>query len=206
MNVDEYTKINHKKASLKNNNSISDNKIKYLKNLITRCLLSIILIISISIFIKINSDNALLVDEYVFKDSLKFTQINKWYQDNLGKILPTNKENTDLVFSNSDIKTSPYSDYLNGVKIELDKSSPVSLLTGGIVVFIGEQKGYGNTVIIQGNDGVDYWYGGITNVNINLYDYLEKNTLIGEANDNFIYIVLEKDNEYLKYEEYINKV
>lgn len=200
--MDEYTKINHKRYSTLED-AKEAKKIKYLKNLVTRILLSIILIISISIFIKVNENNEYLIKEYVFKDSLKFTKINNWYQDKFGSLIPKIKDNTDLVFSNSDIKTSNYSDYLDGVKISLDKSSPISILNGGIVVFIGNQEGYGNTVIIQGNDGIDYWYGGITNTNINLYDYLEKDTLIGEAKENFIYLVLQKDNKFLNYEEYI---
>ena len=71
------------------------------------------------------------------------------------------------------------------------------------MVFIGEKSSYGNTLIIQGNDGIDYWYGGITNTSVNLYDYLEKDTLVGEAKENYIYLVLQKDREFLNYEEYI---
>ena len=37
----------------------------------------------------------------------------------------------------------------------------------------------GNTVIIQGVDGVDIWYGNLTNVSVKLYDYVEKDKLIG---------------------------
>ena len=92
---------------------------------------------------------------------------------------------------------------MDGVRIDVDKGTPISLLNGGIVVFIGEKEGYGNTLILQGNDGVDYWYGDITNINVNLYDYLEKDTLIGESLDNYIYLVLQKEGTYISYEEYI---
>ena len=60
MNIDDYTKITHKRySSLKTQDE--SKKIKYLKNLITRILLSIILIISIAIFIKCNDDNKALI-------------------------------------------------------------------------------------------------------------------------------------------------
>lgn len=202
MNIDEYTRISHKRKS-----SIEvkdEKKIKYLKNLITRVLLSIILIISIGIFIKLDENNLFLVDEYIFKDSLKFTKINNWYQDKFGELLPNVSNNAELVFSSSDFMKNNYSKYSDGVKIDLSINSPISLINGGIVVFIGEKDNYGNTLIIQGNDGIDYWYGGITNIGVNLYDYLEKDTLIGEAKDNYIYLVLEKNGEYLDYEEYIS--
>ena len=50
MNIDEYMKISHKKYS--NSNSNTNEKVKYLKFFITRILLSIILVISISIYTK----------------------------------------------------------------------------------------------------------------------------------------------------------
>ena len=38
------------------------------------------------------------------------------------------------------------------------------------------------------------------------FQNLDKDTLIGEAIDDFIYIVLQKDGNYLKYEEYLAKI
>ena len=201
--MDEYTRISHKRPSSNTDNNLDDKKIKYLKNLITRILLSLILVISICIFIKLDSNNKVLIEEYIFKDSLEFTKINNWYQDNIGKIVPELNENSALVFSSDGLKKNAYTSYKDGVKIEVDKNSPISLINGGIVVFIGNKDGYDNVLILQGNDGIDYWYGGITNVNVNLYDYLEKDTLIGESQENYIYLIMEKDGKYLNYEEYI---
>ena len=200
--MEDYTKISHKRYSEQSSN-ISDKKIKYLRSLLTRSLLSVILVISLCIIMKVNTNSVALFKEYILTDSLEFTKINKWYQDKFGKIIPSVPDNSDLVFSNDDLTKNKYTTYLDGVKIEVSKGSPISLLCGGIVVYLGDKEGYGNTLIIQGNDGIDYWYGGITNTSVNLYDYLEKDTLIGEAQDNFIYLVLQKDNTYLSYEEYL---
>lgn len=194
MNKYEY-RISHKKN---NNDNI---KIKYLKNLISRILISIILVISICIFIKIDNNNTILVNKYLFEESIKFTKINNWYQNKIGKIIPNIKDNSTMVFSSKDLTKNSYEKYLDGVKINIDKGNPVSLLNGGIVIFIGEKDNYNNTIIIQGNDGIDYWYGNITNISVNLYDYLEKDTLIGESIDNYIYLVLQKDGNYINYEE-----
>ena len=77
MNIDDYTKITHKRySSLKTQDE--SKKIKYLKNLITRILLSIILIISIAIFIKCNDNNKTLINKYLFQENFKFTKVNKW--------------------------------------------------------------------------------------------------------------------------------
>lgn len=77
-------------------------------------------------------------------------------------------------------------------------------MASGVVVFSGEKEGYGNTVIIQGIDGADIWYGNLENVSINLYDYIEANTVIGNVVDEYLYLVIKKDNEYIKYEDYQN--
>ena len=100
-----------------------------------------------------------MVNKYLYEDSLSFTKINNWYQDKFGKLLPKVENKDELVLNSDDFKSYKYSTYKDGVKIDLDKGSPVSLLNGGIVVFIGEKEGYGNTLILQGNDGIDYWYG-----------------------------------------------
>ncbi len=202
MKNNDYTKISHKKHS-----SITyyedSKKIKYLKHLVTRILLSIILIISISIFIKLNSNNSLFIKKYLLEDNLKFTELNKWSQKYLGKIIPQVDNNSDLVLNNNDFKSLPYEKYHDGVKITMPKNNPITILNGGIVVFMGEKDDYGNTIIIQGNDGLDYWYGNITNSSINLYDYVDKDTLIGEASGDYIYLVLQKDGQYLSYDEYL---
>lgn len=199
MNIEEYIKNRHR-DNLKIENK-NDKKIKYLKFLVTRILLSIILLMITCIFLKIDDKNILLVEKYLFEDSLEFTKINNWYQENMGEILPTIKEDTNLVFSSSELKTSEYEKYENGVKIKLSNNQPVSTLHGGIVVFIGEKDNYGNTLILQGNDGIDYWYGGITNLAVNLYDYVEKDTLIGETINNYLYLVLQENGEFIGYEE-----
>lgn len=196
MNIEEYIKNRHRNNEVVVNNK----KIIYLKFLITRVLLSIILIISISIFIKIDDKNILLIEKYIFEDSLKFTKINNWYKSNVGEILPSMNDNTSLVFSSSDIKNSEYETYQNGVKIMVNKGQVVSTFNGGIVVFIGEKENYGNTLILQGNDGIDYWYGGIENLSVNLYDYLEKDTLIGETSNSYLYLVLQKNGEFISYD------
>lgn len=195
MNVEEYIRKRHQ------NNGEDSKKIKYLKFLITRVLLSIIIIISICIYMKIDDKNVLLVEKYLFEDNLEFTKINNWYQENIGTIIPSVKENSNLVFSSNDIFNKNYEVYENGVKFSAQKNQPVSILNGGIVVFIGEKDNYGNTVIIQGNDGIDYWYGGISNLSVNLYDYIEKDTLIGETINDYLYLVLQKNGEFISYEE-----
>ena len=79
----------------------------------------------------------------------------------------------------------------------------ITYLESGIVVFIGKKDEYGDTIIIQQIDGIDVWYGNVTNSNIKIYDYVEKGQLLGEVVDNKLYLVFQKKGEYLNYKEYL---
>ena len=79
----------------------------------------------------------------------------------------------------------------------------VPTLDEGMVVFIGEKENYGNTIIIENLEGINFWYANINNTSLKLYDYVEKGTFVGEVNKN-LYMVFSKDGNYLNYEEYIN--
>ena len=146
--------------------------------------------------------NLLLYKEYVLTESLPFTKIKGWYEDLFGEVLPKN-DNTQTVFDGK-LVYKEISDYEYGERLTISSKSLVNSLASGVVVFSGEKEGYGNTVIIQGIDGADIWYGNLENVSINLYDYIEAGTVIGNVVDEYLYLVIKKDNEYIKYEDYQN--
>lgn len=173
-----------------------------LKNLLSKFLIAIIFFLSSIIFTNISDNNLLLYKEYVLTESLPFTKIKGWYEELFGEVLPDSKNN-QMVFDGKllykDIK-----DYYDGEVLILNNNTLINNITSGIVVFIGEKDNYNNTVIIQGVDGVDAWYGNLENVSVKLYDYVEKNSVLGQTQDDKLYLVLKKDNDYLKYENYKN--
>ena len=77
------------------------------------------------------------------------------------------------------------------------------MLNSGIVVFSGNKDNYGYTTIIEQVDGIDIWYVGVNTNNLKLYDYVEKGSILGEANTNTIYIYYQKDGNFISYEEYL---
>ena len=79
----------------------------------------------------------------------------------------------------------------------------VNSLSGGLVVYKGNKDNLGNTVIIQGNDGVDIWYIGVVDSNINLYDYINKDSIIGNTEGEYLKLKLVKNGNTISYEEYI---
>lgn len=172
------------------------------KNLLSKFLIAIIFFLVSIIFTNISDNNLLLYKEYVLTESLPFTKIKGWYEELFGEVLPDSKNN-QMVFDGKllykDIK-----DYYDGEELTLNNNTLINNITSGIVVFIGDKDNYNNTVIIQGVDGVDAWYGNLENVSVKLYDYVEKNTVLGQTRDDKLYLVLKKDNNYLKYEDYKN--
>lgn len=197
--MDEYlNKFKNKKKSF-NKVKISLNK-KNINKLITKFMIAIIFFLISIIFTNYSDKNLLLYKEYVFTESLPFTKIKGWYEDLFGEVLPT-QDNSQTVF-NGKLVYKDISEYYDGEKLLVSKNTLVNNITSGVVVFSGEKDNYGNTVIIQGIDGVDIWYGNLENVSVSLYDYIEANTVIGETKDEYLYLVIKKDNEYIKYENY----
>ncbi len=170
--------------------------------IITKILLSTIFLFASLIYIKSDEQNKLSYQDKIFTDSLSFTKINKFYEKHFGNVMPVLKKE-EVVFSNK-ITFSKIENYLEGEVLTIQEKSPISNINGGMVVFVGEKEGYGNTVIIQGNDSYDIWYGNLTNISVKLYDYLEKETILGETKNNKLYLVIKKDNNFIKYEKYKN--
>ena len=193
--------IKNKKKNYLNINSIKNSK--YISNLFSRTLIAIIIILLSVIYINMNNKNLEKYKINLFEKNFSFSKISNIYNKYFGKVIPIEieKGTTKMVF-NEKINYDSIDKYENGFKLNLSNSAVMSL-SDGIVVFIGEKEGYGNTIIVQGSDGVDIWYGNIENIGITLYDYIEKGTMLGEGKDNSLYLVFNKENEYLSYEEYL---
>ena len=194
----KYEKIINKSNSGKDNVSVK----KYIVNLYVRTLVVTIILISLAIIYKSNNDLKDNISSYFFKEDISFTKINKIYDKYLGGILPIKKSSGATEVFDEILSYEDASIYYDGVSLSVSESYLVPVLEEGMVVFIGEKDKYGTTVIIENLDGVDYWYGNISNTSLKLYDYVEKGSLIGEVNNN-LYMVFSKDGNYLNHEEYI---
>ncbi len=197
--MDEYLKMHKmKKKDFNKNNDVSKKKI--ISKYVTKFMLAIIFFLVSVIFTNMSDKNLLLYKEYVLTESLPFTKIKGWYEELFGEVLPKS-DNTQTVMSGK-LVYKEIKDYQDGEVLTVSSKALVNSLTSGVVVFLGEKDGYGNTVIIQGIDGVDIWYGNLENVSVTLYDYIEEGTVIGSIKDEFLYLVIKKDNEFIKYEDY----
>ncbi len=154
------------------------------------------------ITLKANSNIKNFIYDNVYTQNISFAPINKLYKKYFGhNILFDNKENTKLVF-NENLEYSAKEKIDEGLKLTVKENYLVPNLQDGLVIFTGTKDTYGNVVIVQQIDGVDVWYGNLSNINVKLYDYIEKGSLIGNC-DNTLYLIHKKDGEILDYENQI---
>lgn len=190
--------INQNLKSINNNNSNS----RYIQNLFTRTLLSVILVLGCAIFVNLSDKNLLFFKNNLFNNTISFAKINELYTKYFGNIAPDLGPSTVPVFNNTPTFSS-IEQFDNSYKA-LMNTNVISFLESGIVVFSGEKENLGQTVIIQGIDGVDIWYSNLNNSNLTMYDYVEKGDILGEVNNNEIILTFISNGEYISYEKYIS--
>ena len=174
---------------------------KYVNNLCMRILLSIAFILFILILKKCNNSLVQNFKNNLFNRSFNFIKVNKVSQKVLGKDVfyyQNTGDITEVMASSFDSKTK----YYDGEKFNISSNLPIGSISSGVVVFIGNKNEYKNTIIIQGIDGFNIWYGNIKDVNVKTYDYVQEGNLIGAADGDFIYLLIEKNNKYFTYDEY----
>lgn len=141
----------------------------------------------------------------IFEKNFSFAVINKFYHKHFGSPLPFKElfnSKTQQVFEEK-LKYYDSHIYKDGVKLIVDQNYLVPALDGGIVIFIGNKDEYNDVVIVQQSDGVDVWYSNIQNINVKLYDYIAKGSLIGEAQNKEFYLVFYKDGNLIDYKTFI---
>ena len=178
---------------------VNNNKSPKSNSIITKILLSVIFVFISLIYIKSNDKNLENYKKYVFTETISFAKANKLLNKLVDKKIVSDNKETNMVFN--DTSEMLREKYENGTKIKYNSNSIINAKESGIVVFIGEKDNLGNTIIIQGIDGYDIWYSNIKNSNLTIYDYIEKNTIIGESEE--VIITISKDGKYIDYEEYI---
>lgn len=175
---------------------------KFFINLLSKTLVTIILMLLSLILIKSNKDFKTNFYKQVYGTNFSFSKINNLYNKYVAKLDIVDKVATTQSVFNEKLEYKKLEKYKDGVKLFVSSNYLVPIQESGIVVFIGEKEGYGKVVIIQRLDGVDEWYGNISNTDLKLYDYVKRGELLGEVN-NELYLIYRKNGNVLNYEEYI---
>ena len=203
--IEAQNRIKNKRRQYVDQGIVIKESSQYISNLFTRTLLSVILVLICAIFVNLEDENLLFFKDKLFNDTLAFTKINELYVKYFGDIVPDKVNKTTSVFNDASLLTSlePWNDSYKGIV----NSNPVSFLESGIVVFSGNKEGgFGKTVIVQGVDGVDIWYSNLDDVNLTIYDYVEKGNILGNVVDNEIILTFMEDGNYIGYERYISEI
>ena len=119
----------------------------------------------------------------------QFAVVSDWYEGKFGKplaLFPLPNESEKKAV-NGDHYALPASGKIledfevNGqrITIETGKGAEVEAMNEGIVEYVGNQDGFGKTVIIQHSDKSETWYGNLQEISVSLYDYIDKGKKVG---------------------------
>ncbi len=190
----------YKKMCLKNKTNKSMNSIW-----MSKLLISIIIVLVSLIVTNFSSDIKNKFISTVLESNISFNGINNFYHKYVGNLFKDESEKDDnILVSNIDSNVNNLEmEEVNGsYEFNVGQDYPLTFLESGIIVFVGEKDELGNTVIVQGNNGVDLWYSHVLLNDYSLYDYVKKGDNIGTLVDDTLVVTIMKDGNKLKYDEY----
>lgn len=182
---------------------MKENRVKaIITNVVIRLFLVFILVLFGTLIIKKNTNLKGYLYNNIYSNNISFLKIKNYYNKYIGSVIPFENIIKDKQVFNENIKYNNISTYNNGVKLELDSNYSIPIISDGIVIYIGEKDNLNKTVIIEDENGVNHYYGNLDSINVKLYDYVSKNDLLGTAKDNTLYLLFNKNGEYLDYKEF----
>lgn len=190
-------RIKNKKRNTKN----IDNSKRKIKLFLLKFVTITLLFCFLTILVKSNTNIKNSIYKYVYNTNISFSSIKKFYNNHIGNIIPFQNIFEDKKVFNEKLEYKELSTYNKGVKLKLSDNYSIPVIKGGIVIFVGEKENLGKTVIVQQSDGIDAWYGNLSNINVKLYDYIEDNFILGEAANNELYLEFQKDGVNIDYKE-----
>ena len=173
-------------------------------NVLYIVLIKIFVVVILTLIVLILSKSSIKIKDNIKKylyQNIDFSKYMNKYTKYFSEFIPFENFIIDTPVFNEKLEYKSMNKYKDGVSLEVANNYLVPVIESGLVVFIGEKEEYNKTVIIQQVDGIDMWYGNLSDININLYDYVEKGSLLANASNN-LYLVLEKEGKYLDYETY----
>lgn len=197
--MDEYRLLNKKFQKQKTNPYK-----KIITSILNKVLISAILFLVALIMTK-NKTYKDEIYKYVYGYNLSFQEIENLYKKYLGFIVPNSqkKEGTSPV-SSEKLTYDSLTEIEGGVKLKVGKMNPINAIESGLVVFVGEKENLGKTLIIEQTDGVEAWYVGVDIPELKIYDYVEKNAIIGNSEEENISIYFKKKGESIDYKDYLS--
>jgi stage IV sporulation protein FA len=185
--------------------SVEKKTSSWLSNYALKLMFTVVLTLTVLISLKANSKFKTFFYQQVYTKNFSFATLNELYQAQFGSPIPFKDlliDNTKQVF-NEQLTYSDASKYKDGVKLIVANNYLVPAKSNGLVIFVGNKDGYGQTIIIQQTNGIEVWYSNLETLTVSLYDYIDAGDLIGGVKDDYLYMVFQKDGTFLNYEDYI---
>lgn len=194
-----------KKLKKDNSGEEHENGLKrFLFSIIIKTLIVIALFLGSLIFIRSSDKNKEWFKTNVYNNSLSFAKIYSLYNKYLGDALPfknTFKDNTKVV-SSEKMVYSKIEKENDGYVLTVSDEFLANSIKSGIVIEKKKNETYKNIIKIQDKDGLNITYGFLDEVEVDLYDYVEKGEILGKTSKK-LYLIFEKDGKYLSYEGYL---
>lgn len=197
---DSFSKINTNKKEEKKSSYLS----RLIFSTVIKILIITILFLASLIYIKQSNENKKKYEKLVYNNSLSFAKIYNVYKNYLGDVIPFKNsfdDNTKLV-SDEKIIYDEIKKENNGYMLSVASNYSTFAIKSGIVIKKEKKDNYKTMITIQDKNGLNITYGCLDDVNVELYDYVEKGEVLGICNKQ-LYLIFEKDNKYLSYEEYL---
>ena len=197
--MDEYKSLNkYLKKKQKDDVGCKFNLMSIISRILICCILFLVFVIGS----KYSSDFNSVIYKYVYNYTFLFSSFRTWYNENFGFLLPDDNYYGAQAVFNERLSYLSFNLYKDGVLLNVDDNYLVPCLNNGVVIFVGDKSDYGECVVVQQDDGINVWYCNI-NVSVSIYDYVNSGNFIGEVNGNNLYLVFEKNGEFLDYKKYI---
>ena len=171
--------------------------------LIKTLIVAVIFLVSL-IFVKKSDKNKEIIKKTVYKNSISFAKIYGIYKDYLGDVVPFKnifKNNVKLASSDK-ISYEKIEKEGNGYTLTVSDDYALQSLKSGIVIETKKDDKYNNIIKIQDKNGLNITYGYLNDLNVKLYDYVEKGEILGRCSKK-VYLIFEKKDKYLSYEKYL---
>ncbi len=179
--------------------------------LMLRMLLSICLIVVMAVIYFFPSKQLEPVQKQInqaMETNFQFAMVSDWISKRAGDmyaILPnaSSKANQGEAVTVSGKLIETFKENGKGIMVETTNGVTVKTIAAGVVIFAGEDKKYGKTVIVQQADKMNVWYGNLSDVSVTLYQHVDKGSAIGTVSEGKTsdhgeyYFAIEKENHFV---------
>ncbi|QHS22902.1 M23 family metallopeptidase [Virgibacillus sp. MSP4-1] len=189
----------------------------WIPSFVFKALLAAIIFFSTAIILRVDSEafqrpKAFLVN--ALTEEFPFARVQGWYRENLGTpfAFMENKKNVEqaagengLILPVNGVISQSFQQNGEGVLIEAGDTDnmEVTSMKAGSVVFAGNKRDTGKTIVIQHADGTNSIYGHLNEMDVFQYQFVSRNEVIGSLDSQSsegqptLYFAIQEDQRFI---------